>query len=72
MDSSRSVEFDQRPSRSQVDTVGVKPELDIGGGERSKRCRIVGSELVGYGEPIDEPARSTRQCRSCTVGHGRR
>ncbi len=59
MDSSRTVEFDQRPSRPQVDPVGVKAKLDIGGGERSKRCRIVDSKLVGHGEPVDEPARST-------------
>ena len=58
MDSSRTVEFDQRPSRPQVDPVGVKAKLDIGGGERSKRCRIVDSKLVGHGEPVDEPARS--------------
>ena len=59
MDSPRTVELDQRPPRPQVDTVGVKAKIDIGGGERSKRCWIVGSELVGYGEPIDEPARTT-------------
>ena len=58
MDSPRTVELDQRPPRPQVDTVGVKAKIDIGGGERSKRCWIVGSELVGYGEPVDEPPRS--------------
>ena len=56
MDSSRSVELDQWPSRPQVDTVGVKAEIDIGGGERSKRRRIAESKLVGHGEPVDEPA----------------